>query len=102
MSAVAESSGRIEIAFGEHEVILSAESAYGKSSAPVKALMPNAPITPFYYNYKKLLEYLRLAEEEVTLEFDKSGLLAIRSGSTRYLQSPMRPPAHSASAQKAA
>ena len=36
------------------------------------------------------------------LEFDKSGLLAIRSGSTRYLQSPMRPPAHSASAQKAA
>lgn len=64
--------------------------------------MPNAPITPFYYNYKKLLEYLRLAEEEVTLEFDKSGLLAIRSGSTRYLQSPMRPPAHSASAQKAA
>ncbi len=102
VSAVAESSGRIEIAFGEHEVILSAESAYGKSSAPVKALMPNAPITPFYYNYKKLLEYLRLAEEEVTLEFDKSGLLAIRSGSTRYLQSPMRPPAHSASAQKAA
>ena len=102
VSAVAESSGKIEIAFGEHEVILSAESAYGKSSAPVKALMPNAPITPFYYNYKKLLEYLRLAEEEVTLEFDKSGLLAIHSGSTRYLQSPMRPPAHTAIAQKAA
>ena len=32
VSAVAESSGRIEIAFGEHEVILSAESAYRVSA----------------------------------------------------------------------
>ena len=61
------------------------------------------PGADYYYladNY--LVPYGNLAEEEVTLEFDKSGLLAIHSGSTRYLQSPMRPPAHTAIAQKAA
>ena len=93
VAAVAERNARIELAFGEREVTLSAESAYGRSSAPVKALVLSAPATPFYYNYKKLLEYLCLAKGKITLEFDPSGLLAIRSGSTRYLQSPMRPPA---------
>lgn len=102
VAALTESNARFELAFGEHEVILSAESALGRSSVPVKALVLNAPDTPFYYNHKKLLEYLHLTKDKVTLEFDKSGLLVIRPGSTRYLQSPMRPPAQAASKQKAA
>ena len=52
--------------------------------------MLNAPKQPFYYNSRKLLEYLRLEKEKITLEFDKFGLLVVRSGSTRYVQSPMR------------
>lgn len=102
VAAVAESNARIELAFGEHEVVLSAESAYGKSSVPVKALVLSAPDTPFYYNHKKLLEYLCLEKGKITLEFDRSGILVIRPGSTRYLQSPMRPPAQAASSRKAA
>ena len=98
---MAEQNARIELAFGEHEITLSAESAYGRSSAPVKALVLSAPATPFYYNYKKLLEYLSLAKGKITLEFDPSGLLAIRPGSTRYLQSPMRPPTKAASGKAA-
>ena len=78
------------------------ESACGRSSAPVKALVLNAPKQPFYYNSRKLLEYLRLEKEKITLEFDKSGLLAIRSGSTRYVQSPMRAPVQAAETGKAA
>lgn len=101
VAAVAEQNARIELVFGEHEVILSAESACGKSSAPVKALVLSAPATPFYYNYKKLLEYLSLAKGKITLEFDRSGLLAIRPGSTRYLQSPMRPLAKAVSGKAA-
>ena len=101
VASVAEQNARIELAFGEHEVILSAESAYGRSFAPVKALVLSAPATPFYYNYKKLLEYLSLAKGKITLEFDRSGLLAIRPGSTRYLQSPMRPPAKAVSGKAA-
>ena len=101
VAAVAEQNARIELAFGEHEITLSAESAYGKSSAPVKALVLSAPGKPFYYNYKKLLEYLSLTKGSITLEFDPSGLLAIRPGSMRYLQSPMRPPASAASGKAA-
>lgn len=102
VAALAESNARVELAFGEHEIVLSAESAYGRSSVPVKALVLNAPGTPFYYNYKKLLEYLSLAKDKITLEFDKAGVLVIRPGSTRYLQSPMRPPVKASGSQKAA
>ena len=102
VAALAESNARIELAFGEHEIVLSAESAYGRSSVPVKALVLNAPGAPFYYNHKKLLEYLSLAKDKITLEFDKAGILVIRSNSTRYLQSPMRPPVKTAGSQKAA
>ena len=101
VAAVAEQNARIELAFGEHEITLSAESSFGRSSAPVKALVLSAPAKPFYYNYKKLLEYLSLAKGKITLEFDPSGLLAIRPGSTRYLQSPMRPPTRAASGKAA-
>lgn len=102
VAAVAESNARIELAFGEHEVILSAESACGKSSVPVKALVLSAPDTPLYYNHKSLLEYLIREKGKITLEFDRSGLLVVRSSSTRYLQAPMRPPAQTAAAGKAA
>ena len=78
------------------------ESACGRSSAPVKALVLNAPKQPFYYNSRKLLEYLRLEKEKITLEFDKFGLLVVRSGSTRYVQSPMRAPVQAAETGKAA
>ena len=88
--SVSESNHRVELTFGEHEITVSAESACGRSSAPVKALVLNAPKQPFYYNSRKLLEYLRLEKEKITLEFDKFGLLVVRSGSTRYVQSPMR------------
>ena len=64
--------------------------------------MLNAPKQPFYYNSRKLLEYLRLEKEKITLEFDKFGLLVIRSGSTRYVQSPMRAPVQAAETGKAA
>lgn len=102
VAALAESNARIELAFGEHEIVLSAESAYGRSSAPVKALVLNAPNAPFYYNHKKLLEYLCLTKDKITLEFDKAGILVIRPGATRYLQSPMRPPIKAAGNQKVA
>lgn len=84
------------------EATVSAESACGRSSAPVKALVLNAPKQPFYYNSRKLLEYLRLEKEKITLEFDKFGLLVVRSGSTRYVQSPMRAPVQAAETGKAA
>lgn len=99
--SVSESNHRVELAFGEHEITVRAESACGKSSAPVKALVLSAPNQPFYYNSRKLLEYLRLEKEKITLEFDKSGLLMIRSGSTRYVQSPMRAPIQSAGSKAA-
>ena len=99
--SVSESNHRVELAFGEHEITVRAESACGKSSAPVKALVFSAPNQPFYYNFRKLLEYLRLEKEKITLEFDKSGLLMIRSGSTRYVQSPMRAPIQSAGSKAA-
>lgn len=102
VAAFAESNARIGLAFGEHEITLSAESACGRSSAQVKALVLNAPDTPFYYNHKKLLEYLCLTRDKITLEFDKTGILVIRPGPTRYLQSPMRPPVKAANSQKAA
>lgn len=102
VSSVSEANGKVEFSFGEHELILSAESACGKSSAPIKALILNAPPNSFYYNYKKLLEYLRLTAEKITLEFDQTGLLVIRSGPTRYLQAPMRPPVPAAHTRKAA
>ena len=73
--SVSESNHRVELTFGEHEITVSAESACGRSSAPVKALVLNAPKQPFYYNSRKLLEYLRLEKEKITLEFDKFGLL---------------------------
>ena len=92
----------VELTFGEHEITVSAESACGRSSAPVKALVLNAPKQPFYYNSRKLLEYLRLEKEKITLEFDKFGLLVVRSGSTRYVQSPMRAPVQAAETGKAA
>ena len=100
--SVSESNHRVELAFGEHEITVSAESACGRSSAPVKALVLNAPKQPFYYNSRKLLEYLRLEKEKITLEFDKFGLLVVRSGSTRYVQSPMRAPVQAAETGKAA
>ena len=96
------SARRVELTFGEHEITVSAESACGRSSAPVKALVLNAPKQPFYYNSRKLLEYLRLEKEKITLEFDKFGLLVVRSGSTRYVQSPMRAPVQAAETGKAA
>ena len=100
--SVSESNHRVELTFGEHEITVSAESACGRSSAPVKALVLNAPKQPFYYNSRTLLEYLRLAKEKITLEFDKFGLLVVRSGSTRYVQSPMRAPVQAAETGKAA
>ena len=54
--SVSESNHRVELTFGEHEITVSAESACGRSSAPVKALVLNAPKQPFYYNSRKLLE----------------------------------------------
>ena len=45
---------------------------------------------------------MRLEKEKITLEFDKVGLLVVRSGSTRYVQSPMRAPVQAAETGKAA
>lgn len=93
---------RVELAFGEHELQVSAESAQQKAGMPVKALILNAPERPFYYNYKVLLKYLRLVSGNVTLDFDANGLLAVRAGVTQYIQSPVRPPVRTEQAQKAA
>ena len=102
VAAVTDASHRFELVLGEHTVILSATSDCGKSTTPVRALIPSAPGKPFYYNCKKLLEYLNLERDQITLEFDKTGILAINSGTTRYLQSPLRPPTCSVSSGKAA
>jgi DNA polymerase III sliding clamp (beta) subunit (PCNA family) len=99
---VGESEKRIELSFGEHELYLRSLTEHGRAMTPVKALVLNAPNTPFYYNYEKLLAYLRLLKGNVTLEFDRRGLLVIRPGETRYMQSPMRPPKGSAQAAQAA
>lgn len=93
---------RVELAFGEHELRVSTQNAQGHASAPVKALVLSAPDRPFYYNYKMLLKYLRLVSGNVTLDFDANGLLAIRSGVTQYIQSPVRPPVQAVQSQKAA
>lgn len=94
---------RIGVAFGEHEIHISAETKQGTASAPVKALVLNAASQTFYYNYKILLKYLRLVSGTVSLDFDANGLLAIRAGVTQYIQSPLRPPQQAAvQSQKAA
>ena len=93
---------RMEMAFGEHQLYVSALAGHGQASAPVNALILNAPDTPFYYNYDKLLDCLSVAKGKVTLEFDKKGLLVVRLKGLRYLQSPMRAPRKAASSQKAA
>lgn len=102
VSAVEPENSRIELAFGEHELRISAKNALGGAEVPVKALVLSAPDRPFYYNYKMLLKYLRLVSGKVTLDFDANGLLAVRAGVMQYIQSPVRPPARSAQAQKAA
>lgn len=94
---------RVGIAFGEHEIHVSAETKQGTAVVPVKALVLNGADRPFYYNHKMLLKYLRLVSGSVTLDFDANGLLAIRAGATQYIQSPLRPPKEAAAqSQKAA
>lgn len=102
-AAVVESDhSRIELSFGEHEIRVSAETDRGRATMPVKALVLSAPDRPFYYNYTVLLKYLRLLTGNVTLDFDASGLLAVRGGTTQYVQSPLRPPTQAAQSKKAA
>lgn len=102
-AAVVESdNSRIELSFGEHEIRVSAETSQGRAVMPVKALVLSAPSSPFYYNHKILLKYLKLLSGNVTLDFDAGGLLAVRAGTTQYIQSPLRPPKQAAQPQKAA
>lgn len=102
--AVVDTEGsRVELAFGEHELCVGIETAQGRASIPVKALVLSEPDRPFYYNYKILLKYLGLVSGNVTLDFDANGLLAIRAGATQYIQSPLRAPKQAAArSQKAA
>lgn len=93
---------RIELAFGEHEIRVGAETEHGRAVMPVKALVLSAPSQPFYYNHKVLLKYLKLLHGNVTLEFDANGLLAVRTGTMQYIQSPVRPPVKAAQAKQAA
>lgn len=101
-SVVAPENSRIEVAFGEHAIRVSAGEDRERATVPVKALVLSAPGQPFYYNYKTLLQYLRLVKGKVTLDFDERGLLAIRAGATQYIQSPLRAPKQAAQSQKAA
>lgn len=101
-SVVAPENSRIEVAFGEHVIRVSAGEDRERATVPVKALVLSAPGQPFYYNYKTLLQYLRLVKGKVTLDFDERGLLAIRAGATQYIQSPLRAPKQAAQSQKAA
>lgn len=101
-SVVAPENSRIEVAFGEHVIRVSAGEDRERATVPVKALVLSAPGQPFYYNYKTLLQYLRLVKGKVTLDFDERGLLAIRAGATQYIQSPLRVPKQAAQSQKAA
>lgn len=100
-SADEDSSDRGEIMFGEHEVIVSTETSNGKASVPVKALILSPSPYPFYYDFKQLMRYLKQLRGRITLEFDQNGLLAIRPGETRYLQSPMRAPKQAAGGKAA-
>ncbi len=101
-SAVGPEGSRIELAFGEHELRVRAETEHERVVMPVKALVLSAPGHPFYYNYKTLLKYLKLINGNVTLDFDANGLLAVRAGATQFIQSPLRPPKQAAQSQKAA
>lgn len=96
-----DSSGRGEIMFGEHEMVVSAETSDGRASVPVKALILSPSPYPFYYDFKQLMRYLKQLRGRITLEFDQNGLLAIRPGETRYLQSPMRAPKQAAGGKAA-
>ena len=100
-SADKDSSGRGEIMFGEHEMVVSAETSDGRASVPVKALILSPSPYPFYYDFKQLMRYLKQLRGRITLEFDQNGLLAIRPGETRYLQSPMRAPKQAAGGKAA-
>ena len=70
--------------FGEHEMVVSAETSDGRASVPVKALILSPSPYPFYYDFKQLMRYLKQLRGRITLEFDQNGLLAIRPGETRY------------------
>ena len=87
-----EAPGRGELRFGEHELIVGVATADKSASIPVKAMILSPAPGPFYYNYKHLQRYLRLQRGRITLEIDQAGLLSIRTGEMRYLQSHMRPP----------
>lgn len=100
-SADKDSSGRGEIMFGEHEMVVSAETSDGRASVPVKALILSPSPYPFYYDFKQLMRYLKQLRGRITLEFDQNGLLVIRPGETRYLQSPMRAPKQAAGGKAA-
>ncbi len=91
VSVLEDKSPKISLSFGEHEIKVCMESAYGSSAMPVKALVLSAPGQPFCYNAKALLNGLRTHDGTITVEFDAAGLLAIRTGKTQYYQSPMRP-----------
>ena len=93
---------RMELRFGEHELRVSAGTDQGRAEMCVKALVLSASANPFYYNPKILLKYLKLLHGNVTLDFDATGLLAVRGGSMQYIQSPLRPPQQAAQPQKAA
>lgn len=102
VSVIEAEGSRVELSFGEHEIHVSTQTAQGWATIPVKALILNASDKPFYYNYKILLKYLRLVSGNVTLDFDANGLLAVRTGVTQYVQSPLRPPQQPAKSQKKA
>ncbi len=84
--------GRIALDFREHTLVISAQSACGTSALPVEALVLDKPDQALYYDPGVLLAYLKQLKGDVTLEFDSTGVLAVRHMGTRYLQCPMRPP----------
>lgn len=102
VSVVAADNPRMELCFGEHEILVSTETDQGRAAIPVKALVLNAPGAPFYYNPKILLKYLKLLHGSVTLDFDVGGLLAVCGGPMQYIQSPLRPPKPAAQPEKTA
>ena len=94
--------GQAGLSCQEGALTVSAQSACGMSSLPVKAIVRNGPDRVFYYEPAFLLAYLKQCGGDVTLEFDENGILVVCHRKTRYLQCPMRPPREAAKGTKKA
>lgn len=92
VSAVAFETGRMEIGFQPHGLLLRCVTPFGSSAVPVPAAVASAPPQPLYFDFKKLLDGLRVLRGTIELSFSREGHMLIEAEGYRFMLMGMRPP----------